>query len=400
MDGRCRARDVAPPGVAGPQTPPTVLSRSLLSRTARFAAVLLILAQPMFAQQGGTDGTAKLTALRETLAKEGYIEPAPEIAKLITAPRHLVISLTNPSPDRKWFLKEQSEGLPSVQTYGKTHIYLGGLQVDPKANRARIMTARAAAGLQLVDARTGNVVTLETPKGATVSSPAWAPDSKKLAFIANFETASYVFVADLATGKSVQVEKVPLLATLVTTVDWTADSKSVVAVLVPEMRDPMPKKPEIATGPLVRLWTDGTKAPERNYWSLMTEPYEFDLFEWFARGQLAVIDVAKKTVRKVGVPVLLSSVDASPDGKYFRVSTVQKPFSYVVQYTSFGTRDAVWDSEGKMLAEISKRPVRFANDTTGGPGGPGGRGGAPAGKKGLAWMPQGDGFYYIAQDSA
>ncbi|MHB1313460.1 MAG: alpha/beta hydrolase family protein, partial [Gemmatimonadaceae bacterium] len=86
----------------------------------------------------------------------------------------------------------------------------------------------------------------------------------------------------------------------------------------------------------------------------------------------------------------------SPDGKYFRVSTVQKPFSYVLPLSSFGSRDALWDAQGRMIAEIIKRPVRFANDTSGGPGGRN----ATGGKKGLAWMPQGEGMYYIAQDSA
>ncbi len=366
--------------------------RHSLFRAGRLAAAFAFVALPLFAQQGATGVDAKITALRETLAKEGYIEPPAEVAKLVTAPRHLTVALSAASPDRKYFLKEQSEGLPSVQTYGKPHLYFAGLQVDPKANRARIFTSRGATGLQLVEASTGKASTLETPKGATVSAPVWAPDSKKIAYIANFDAASHVFVADIATGKSVQITKTPLLATLVTTVDWTADSKSIVAVLLPTVRDQMPKKPDIATGPQVRLWTEGTKAPERNYASLMSEPYELALFEYFIRGQLAVIDVAKKIVRPIGVPVMFSSVDASPDGQFFRVSTVQKPFSYVVQYSAFGSRDAVWDTGGRMIAEIAKRPLRFANDTSGRT--PGGS------KKGLAWMPQGAGFYYIATDSA
>ena len=364
-----------------------------------FGALLLAaaLVTPLIAQQAAS-ADPKLSALRETLAKEGYIEPAPAIAKLVTAPRHLVVQLSTPSPDRKWFLREVTDGLPSVQTYGKPHVYFAGLQVDTKANRARALTARGAVGLQLIDARTGNVTTIETPKGATITAPAWSPDARKIAYIANADAGSYVWVADVASGKSVQVAKSPLLATLVTTVDWTADSKNIVAVFVPEPRAPMPKKPDIATGPEVRLWIDGTKAPERNYASLMDEPWEFDQFEYFITGQLGVIDVAKKTIRKVGAPAMLSSVDASPDGKYFRVSLVQKPFSYVVQYSSFGSLDAVWNADGKQLAEIFKRPLRFANDTAG--GGFGGRGGNAGGKKGLAWMPQGEGFYYIAQDSA
>lgn len=369
--------------------------RTLLLRSARLAALSVFVTVPSFAQQGANGDSVKINALREILAKDGYIAPAPELAALITAPRHQVVSLTNLSPDRKYFLREVTEGLPSVQTYGKSHVYFGGLQVDTKANRARALTARGAIQLQLIDARSGAVTLIDAPKGATITAPVWSPDGRKVAFIANFDAASHVFITEISTGKSVQITKTPLLATQVTSVDWTADGKNIVAVLVPEPRGAMPDKPAIATGPQVRLWTDGTKAPERNYASLMDEPWQFDQFEYFVTGQLAMIDVAKKTVKKIGAPAMIATVDAAPDGKYFLVSLTQKPFSYVVQYSSFASTDVVWNAEGKQLAQIAKRDVRYANDTSGGMGGRG-----ASAKKGLAWMPQGEGFYYIAQDSA
>ena len=99
-----------------------------------------------------------------------------------------------------------------------------------------------------------------------------------------------------------------------------------------------------------------------------------------------------KAVKKIGAPQMIQSVDASPDGQYFRVSTMQKPFSYVVQYTSFGSNEELWDATGKVVSTINKRALRLGNDTTGG----GGRGGASGGaKRGLAWMPKGAGLYYL-----
>jgi dipeptidyl aminopeptidase/acylaminoacyl peptidase len=335
---------------------------------------------------------AWLTADREVLAKESYVQPPADIVKLVTAPRHLNVSLTQPSPDRKYFLKEQSEGLPSVNAFGKPHYYFAGLQVDFKANRARVLTTRGATGHQLIDPLTGKTTSIDAPKGATVSNPAWSPDGKQLAYIANFEDASQIYVADVATAKSVPVTRTPLLATLVTSIDWTADGKSVIAVLLPDGRKPEPKKPEIATGPLVRTWMDGVKDGERNYASLLNEPFDMELMEYYVTGQLAVIDVKTRAVRKIGAPAMISSVDASPDGQYFRVTTIQKPFSYVVQYGSFASTDEIWDATGKVLAQISKHAVRLGNDTTG--GGRGGRGGADS-KRGLAWMPQGPGLYYL-----
>jgi dipeptidyl aminopeptidase/acylaminoacyl peptidase len=369
-------------------------TRSALLLASRGALALALVAFPLVAQQNGQgDVQAQLAAKREVLAKETYVAPPAEIAKLITAPRHLNVTLSQPSPDRKRFLKEQSEGLPSVTTFGKTHYYLGGLQVDPKANRARQLTTRGATGYQFVDAATGQATSIETPKGATVSSPSWSPDGRQLAYIANFETASHIFVADGTTGKSTQVTRTPLLATLVTSIDWTADGKSVIGVLLPDGRAPEPKRPEIATGPQVRVWTDGVKARERNYWSLLQDPFEQELLEYFATGQLASIDVKTKAVKKIGAPAMIQSVDASPDGQYFNVTTMAKPFSYVVQYSSFGASDEIWDASGKMVAQVSKRTIRFITDTTA--GGPGGRGNDSTAKRSVAWMPQGGGISYV-----
>ena len=369
------------------------LSRRLIEAALSFALVLTLV-PPASAQDANASA---IEAARDLLAKESYVRPPEVIQKLVTAPRHLNVSLTQPSPDRRHFLKEKSEGLPSVTAFGKPHFYFAGLQVDPAANRARALTTRGAVGLSLIDATTGASTTIETPKNATVSGTSWSPDGKQLAYIANFETASQVFVADLATRKSVQVTKTPLLATLVTSVDWTVDGKNVVVVLVPEPRAAQPKKPAIATGPQVRVWTDGKQSAQRNFWSLLEEPFDRDLMEWFVTGQLAVIDVKSKAVRKVGSPAMIRSVDASPDGQYFRVSTMQKPFSYVVQYSSFGTTEEVWDGTGKVLATIEKRALREAPDS--GDTGFGGRAGGEGARRALAWMPSGTGLYYLASDA-
>ena len=52
---------------------------------------------------------------------------------------------------------------------------------------------------------------------------------------------------------------------------------------------------------------------------------------------LAVIDVKSKAVRTIGTPATIRSVDASPDGQYFRVTRMVEPYSYIVPTPSFGS---------------------------------------------------------------
>ena len=71
------------------------------------------------AQQNSADNNGKdELPLKERLAAETYVKPPSAIERLVTAPRENNVTLTNQSPNRKYFLNLQSEGMPSVQTFG------------------------------------------------------------------------------------------------------------------------------------------------------------------------------------------------------------------------------------------------------------------------------------------
>ena len=357
------------------------------------AALLATIALPVRAQDVAQQG-----ALKEILAKETFIRPPAAIEKIVTAPWQENVTLSNQSPDHKHFLKLESEGMPSVQQFGKPHYYLGGLQVDYKGNRARTLTTRSAAGLEVIDATSGQTRAIETPKGATVSSPKWSPDGTEIAYLANFDDATHIYVADVATGKSRKVTRTPLLATLVTAPQWTNGGKSLVAVLVPEGRGAEPQHPAIETGPQVRMVGEA-KNKTRTYreYSLLHDPHEQAQLEYYTTGQLAIIDAKSGTVKKIGAPAMISAVDPSPDGAYFRVTTMQKPFSYLVQYQNFGTIEQIWDAAGKPVAELAKRPLRNGDNALGDDGS-----GAATDttKRGFGWLPNGKGLYYLQMESS
>ena len=365
---------------------------------AALAAAALPLGAQSVVQQGWNP--------KEILANETYVKPPEIVERIVSAPRNNV-AFTNPSPDKRYFLKMESEGLPSIEVFGKPHYRLGGVEIDYKANRARVLTTRGSVGLTLIDPTNGSMRTIDTPKGATVSGAVWSPDGKSIGYLANFDAATHIFVADVASGKSVQITKTPLLAVRVSSFDWTADGKSVVTVLLPDNRPAEPKRPPVETGPLVRTSEAGRILQNRNYASLLRDQYEKDLLDYYTLGQLAVIDVKSKAVKKIGQPALITNVDASPDGQYFLVTLQTKPYSYLVPVSNFGTVQQIWDVNGKVLAEAGKTNLREgtggSRDSTpfaGGPGFGARGGGADTAKRDLQWSPVGHGLIYLKAEPA
>jgi dipeptidyl aminopeptidase/acylaminoacyl peptidase len=370
--------------------------RSHVSCALRRALTALgLFAVPLGAQTGASQNGWDPEQILRT---ETWVRPPAVVERIITAPR-TDIAFDTPSPDRQWFLRANAADRGRIADYGKSHIYLAGVAIDTKANRARQLTMRGATALALVNPVTRATKAIAAPAGAKITGQVWSPAGTEIAYIANFDAASHIYVADVATGRSRQITRTPLLATLVTSLDWTADGRHLITVLVPDGRGPAPTHGEggIEDGPQVRL-TEGRVIPQRMHWSLLEDPHDQALLKYHTTGQLALIDVRTRGVRRVGGPTMFRAVDVSPDGQYVRVTRMVEPFSYRVPASSFGTVQELWDLTGKVVAELGRTPLR-EGDVQDDDAPPGGRGGGPAasdtGKRNLQWNPVGPGMVYL-----
>ena len=384
--------------------PPAAAGRLLRLTTALLIAALpLTLAGQAPAQRPASGGTWA----DDVIKQEGYATPPKELAEAVLAPRHLNVSLSGLSPDKKWFVDEIGDGPVAMKTFSKPFHELGGVFVDYKATRSRLVTIRNNAGIQLIAATDGSKKPIQLPAGARVSNATWAPDSSGVAFFVHGDDATHIWFADVATGKAHQLTKTPVLATLVTTFEFSADGKTLAFVQVPDARAPMPTAPAAPIGPTVKL-ADSDRNRLRTFPSLLSTVYEKELLEWHSTGQVALLDMlptAKGTIRKVGAPTMVRSVDVSPDGTYLRVNRMVKPFSYDVPVASFGSIEEVWDADGKLLAKVSDRAINLGvQDDTQPPdpaaGAGGGRGGQQQGKREVAWRTDGQGLTYVEQEPA
>src|SRR5262245_49506562 len=302
----------------------------------------------------------------KVLQYEGYVMPPPELARAVLAPREMNVTLGNPSPDKKWFLDEINDGPTPMSIFGRSFDEMGGVFIDWRANRLRSVSLRNTTGLQIFSAVDGTRKAVATPAGARITNSRWTPDGTGIIYMAMTDDASHLWVTDLATNKPRQITKTSLLTTFVTTFTYLGTgSKQIVAVFPPDGRTPRPLPPAVATGPEVRVSMDADKNRLRTYPRLMSTPYDFQLLEWHATGQIGIVDVTTGAITKFGTPGMITAIDMNPTGEYARVTRMTKPFSYVVPVASFGSIEEVWDKTGKALTKISERELNLGaqNDT-------------------------------------
>lgn len=329
----------------------------------------------------------------DPLKAESYILPPPEIARLVDAPRHENTLLTNLSPDGRLFLVARSGGMPTIAAMARTYVNLGGEKIDVSANRDRSLSVGGVVAYELYDWRTGLTTPLLTPRDAKVSGASWSPDGTRVALFCHFDKETHIYVADAASGAAKKVSSSPVNAAIVTRLQW-AGNERVAALLVPRDRGPAPEAPAVPQQPEVKV-TLASKTPTRTYRALLQTNYDQELFEYLSTAQLALLDAKGGAPQLVGKPAMIRAFDPSPDGKFVRVTTTLKPFSYIVPVSSFGSVEEIWDTSGKVLAEIEKRPLRQGDS---GPGG-GRAGGAGANqKRSLAWRPDGNGLSFLQQE--
>ncbi len=376
------------------QTPSSPSARRRLLHRSFFLAALLLLGLPQAQAKGQSWDPDSI------LKAETYVRPPQAIVDAVLAPRFRNFSFNNPNADQTWYLETVGEGMPSIELLAKPFHELGGVFIDFAANRDRSLTIRGASGLQ-VRALDGTVRTLQVPQGARISNATWSPDGKSVAFFAHTPTATHIWLADVATGRSRQLTRTPVLATHMTRFEWTRDGRYIVAVLIPENRPPMPPIPQAPKGPQVKITEPGRNSI-RTYPSLLSTPWEVDLLQWHLTGQLALLQVDGRRVIPVGKPAMIRSVSPSHDGEYFRVTRTVPPFSYIVPAGNAGRVEELWDRTGRVLDTLSS--VELNTGLRGTPQAPGVGGTEPSepaqARRGIMWAPDGKGLIYLEQEPA
>jgi hypothetical protein len=134
------------------------------------------------------------------------------------------------------------------------------------------------------------------------------------------------------------------------------DDETLVVLVIPPTRGPPPKKPLVPSGPNIQSNETQEVVQSRTFQDLLKDEHDANLFEYYGTSQLALVSLSGQT-KLISKPAVYTSVDPSPDGEYFLVSSTEKPYSFIVPCGRFPKRTELWKRNGDFVREICYLPL-------------------------------------------
>jgi dipeptidyl aminopeptidase/acylaminoacyl peptidase len=274
-----------------------------------------------------------------------YQKPAKEVADLLLAPPTPTISIDGKA---QYMLVMERSFYPIVEELGQPEFKIAGIRINP--NNFSLSRQNFIKQLSLKNLVTGKMMSIAgLPNNLSALNPTWNPSENKIAFYNVTATAVDVWVIDIKTSTCSKINKNAANIVLSSSLIWLDDA-TVLYKINTHTAAQMSKKPITPKGPTIQE-SLGKVAPSVTYQDLIKSPYDEYVFEYLATAQLVKNNAGVET--KIGAPAIISSIDLSPDKKYFLTRTINKPFSYLVTVFGFATTVNVTDLNGKIVKTIA-----------------------------------------------
>lgn len=244
----------------------------------------------------------------------------------------------------------------TIADLSQEELRLGGLRIDPKTNIGS--RTNYYKNVKVRAMKEGSILkdVVGIPENAKLANFSWSPDHTKIALTNTTQEGVEVWVLDIANASVTKITEANVNANLRDVINWFEDSKSLLVKMLSKDRKELINTGEaIPAGPTISS-NDGKKAQNRTYQDLLKNPNDEFNFEQLALSEIHKVDL--KGNSSVFLPTAMyRSVSFSPDGEYIMVSTVEKPFSYLVTYGRFPSKTVIYDKSGKLVNTVLEVPL-------------------------------------------
>jgi dipeptidyl aminopeptidase/acylaminoacyl peptidase len=282
-----------------------------------------------------------------------YQKPPKEILDLVDVPLPPSVSIDGKAENMVLLYRDQFK---TIAELSETELRLAGLRINPVTNIGSRTRYYNKVELQRVgDKKTINIEGL--PEQYRVSNIEWSPDESKVAFTNTTQKGVELWVLDVASAAAKKISEDNLKANMGQPYIWQPDGSGFLVKVLPDDRQALINKSEaIPTGPRISVNQAGVKAQNRTYQDLLKDKADEANFEQLVRSRLVQVDLDgnQETWKEVG---MYRSMEFSPGGNYLMLSTIKRPFSYLVPYYRFPTLTEVYDQNGSLVKEILNQPL-------------------------------------------
>ena len=305
---------------------------------------------------------------------EQYQKPPKAVLDVLNSQPTPVLSL---NPTRTYAIQGQPVRNPPIAELAQPMLRLAGLRINPKTNGLHNTIFNSSLTLRKIPE--GTEIQVELPANPKLAGAHWSADGSRFAFTNTTANATELWLGD-TTGKAHKVEGVRINAVMgggfgggggrggagavSSDVQWMPDGKSLLVEVVKPNRGAPPPELLVPTGPHVQESLGGAKG-SATLEDMLQNPHDEDLFEYYATSQLAIVDAATGKMTPVGKAGIIEAVRISPDGKNLLVTTVHRPFSYLLSVRSFPKEIEIWDRAGKMIHKVASQPMEQRVSLTG-----------------------------------
>ena len=243
----------------------------------------------------------------------------------------------------------------TLDDLNQDELRLGGLRINPVTNISSTTTYSNNIKLRKIKDKAETQVS-GLPENAKISNISWSPDEKKIAFSNTSDTGVALWVVDVASAKAMKLTEDNVNANLGNPFSWYNDNENILVKMLLENRPALlDGKKNLPTGPIVSNAT-GSISQNRTYQDLLKNKTDEANFENVLTAELYKVNLnGSKTLFK-GAD-LYAGENFSPDGKYLMISTILKPFSYIVPLNRFPSKTVIYDLNGEEVKVVNEVPL-------------------------------------------
>lgn len=281
-----------------------------------------------------------------------YQKPPQEILDLVDFQRAPSISMDSKREQIVFMYRNTYKTLAEIS---EDEMRLAGLRINPKTNISSTVTY--VNNIQYRKFKDKNLVQIQgLPGDARLTNFAWSPDESKMAFTHTTQTGVEVWIADFKTLSAKKLTEAKANANLGNPITWFKDGNSLLVRMLPKDKPELiDTKTALPTGPIVTV-SDGSLAQNRTYQDLLKNKTDEENFDILTTSELYKVDLnGKATLWKS--KAIYRSESFSPDGNYVMISTIERPYSYIVPLGRFPVMTTIYDKDGKLVSEFDKKPL-------------------------------------------